>query len=267
MPEKSQNTSLAPKSPPKRNIKSVPPKNRKKGRKNVLKRKETPKSMSKRGFRSEKEENCAGKPVLSEVISRLPNPHKAPPKRDSDVEKTDSDVEKTESDTDSDDVEFHSSSDETDSDSDTELKGTAGDEDRAEGSRTSEKVIPGEEELNPPEREKKKRRYILFLGNLPITVTREDVVSHFEKRGVPVREFRLLTHKDTGKSKGCGFMELSGHREIQNAIKLHRSRLMGKHLNVEVTCGGGGKTEARRKRILEKNRTMRKKNTIGKKAR
>ena len=82
-----------------------------------------------------------------------------------------------------------------------------------------------------------------------------------------MREFRLLTHKDTGKSKGCGFMELSGHREIQNAIKLHRSRLMGKHLNVEVTCGGGGKTEARRKRILEKNRTMRKKNTIGKKAR
>lgn len=103
----------------------------------------------------------------------------------------------------------------------------------------------------------KKKRYILFLGNLPSTISKDDIISHFNKRGVPIAEFRLLTHKDSGKSKGCGFMELSSNAAMQNALKFHRSRLLGKHINVEVTCGGGGKGEGRRKRIQDKNRKLR----------
>lgn len=109
---------------------------------------------------------------------------------------------------------------------------------------------------------KRQRRYILFVGNLPIFVTREEIVSHFEKRGVHIKEFRLLTHKDTGKSKGCGFMELGSDREMQNALKFHRMRMKQMHVNIEVTCGGGGKSEQRRAKIKEKNKNLRLKKAL-----
>ena len=109
---------------------------------------------------------------------------------------------------------------------------------------------------------KKKRRYLLFVGNMPLTTSQEDIVSHFEKRGVRIKDFRLLSHKDTGKSKGCGFMELFGIKGMQNAIKFHRTRMEGKHINVEVTCGGGGKTAARKAKITKKNRTLRRKKAL-----
>lgn len=103
----------------------------------------------------------------------------------------------------------------------------------------------------------KRRRYILFLGNLPVSASREDVVSHFKKKGVPTSELRLLTHKDSGKSRGCGFMELDSNAAMYNALKFHRSKFQGKNINVEVTCGGGGKGETRRKKIQDKNRKLR----------
>lgn len=110
---------------------------------------------------------------------------------------------------------------------------------------------------NGKQSRRKKKRFILFVGNLPTSASREDVVSHFEKKGVHISEFRLLTHKDSGKSKGCGFMEFSSNKVMQAALKFHRSCVQGKHVNIEMTCGGGGRTENRRNRIQEKNRKMR----------
>ncbi len=103
----------------------------------------------------------------------------------------------------------------------------------------------------------KRRRYILFLGNLPISASREDVVLHFRKRGVQVSDFRLLTHKDSDKSKGCGFMELECEATMHGALQLHRSKFQGKCINLEVTCGGGGKGEKRKRKIQDKNRKLR----------
>lgn len=118
------------------------------------------------------------------------------------------------------------------------------------------------EQLGTKKEAVKKRRYILFVGNLPQTASHEDIVSHFEKRGVRVAEFRLLTHKDTGKSKGCGFLELSSDKMLHGALKFHRTLLGKKHINVEVTCGGGGKSEQRRTKIVHKNRVLRKKQAM-----
>ncbi len=114
----------------------------------------------------------------------------------------------------------------------------------------------------PLKTKNKRRRYILFVGNLPKAVTKDEIISHFEKKGVHIKEFRLLTHKDTGNSKGCGFMELSCDRELQNALKFHRTPLKKRHLNIEVTCGGGGKTDRRKAKIEEKNRTLRLKKSM-----
>lgn len=117
----------------------------------------------------------------------------------------------------------------------------------------------GQDAKGGPKKAKRKKRYLLFVGNLPRTATQEEIVSHFQKRGVCMADFRLLSHKDTGKSKGCGFMEFGSDKAMQNALKFHRSRMLKKRVNVEVTCGGGGKSENRQARISEKNRTLRRK--------
>lgn len=107
-----------------------------------------------------------------------------------------------------------------------------------------------------------KKRYILFLGNLPRTVSRDDVINHFSKRGVPIAELRLLTDKESGQSKGCAFAEFSSTKAMQNALKFHRSKLQGRTINVEMTCGGGGKGKERLKKIRERNRTLRRTTTV-----
>jgi len=35
-------------------------------------------------------------------------------------------------------------------------------------------------------------RYILFVGNLPYDASAEDILTHFERRGVPMKDIRLL---------------------------------------------------------------------------
>ena len=64
-------------------------------------------------------------------------------------------------------------------------------------------------------RESKRRRYILFVGNLPFTATPEDITGHFQKRGVPVKEVRMLTKKETGEPRGCCFLEFDSSKRLQ----------------------------------------------------
>jgi len=45
----------------------------------------------------------------------------------------------------------------------------------------------------------------VFIGGLRFEVTRDDVFNHFQQYG-PVKSCVLLTHKDTGKSKGCAMV-------------------------------------------------------------
>ena len=65
---------------------------------------------------------------------------------------------------------------------------------------------------------KPKRRYILFVGHLSYEATAEDVVDHFEKRGVRVNNLRLLTKKETGKSRGIAFVEFDSAKMMQVGV-------------------------------------------------
>lgn len=64
---------------------------------------------------------------------------------------------------------------------------------------------------------------------------------------------RLLTDKATGKSRGIAFLELASGTELQSALKQHHSILNGKRINVELTAGGGGKSEGRREKLKARN--------------
>lgn len=52
-------------------------------------------------------------------------------------------------------------------------------------------------------------------GNLPFSATSEDVKEHFRRRGVPVIDVRMLTEKESGRSRGCCFVEFANDKSQQ----------------------------------------------------
>ena len=76
----------------------------------------------------------------------------------------------------------------------------------------------------------------------------------------PPPQIRLLTpkttNKTTTKSKGCAFLEFSHKNALQQALKLHQSELDGRKINVELTAGGGGKSDTRLQKVKERNKGL-----------
>ncbi|EKC97522.1 hypothetical protein A1Q2_08186 [Trichosporon asahii var. asahii CBS 8904] len=97
------------------------------------------------------------------------------------------------------------------------------------------------------------QRFILFLGNIGFKTTKDEVAAHFKESVGRIPAVRLLTDKATGKSRGIAFLELANGNELQSALKQHHSILNGKRINVELTAGGGGKSEGRREKLKQRN--------------
>jgi len=62
--------------------------------------------------------------------------------------------------------------------------------------------------------------------------------------------------KPTIKSKGFAFLEFANKISLQQALKLHNSDLEGRKINVELTAGGGGKSETRIAKVKERNKEL-----------
>ncbi len=60
----------------------------------------------------------------------------------------------------------------------------------------------------------------------------------------------------TLKSKGFAFVEFTHRNALQQGLKLHQSELEGRKINVELTAGGGGKSEARIEKVKKRNREL-----------
>lgn len=58
----------------------------------------------------------------------------------------------------------------------------------------------------------------LFVGNLPYSVSDEDLKSIFEKFGTVVSA-RVIMDRDTGRSKGFGFVEMGSADEAKTAME------------------------------------------------
>ena len=84
----------------------------------------------------------------------------------------------------------------------------------------------------------------LYVGNLPFTTTNDDLKDLFSQHG-EVTSANVITDRDTGRSRGFGFVEMSSGAEA--AIEeLHGFELNGRPLTVneakprEQRRGGGG---------------------------
>lgn len=86
----------------------------------------------------------------------------------------------------------------------------------------------------------------IFVGNLDFGATEDTIRSLFEAYGT-VERVSLMTDRDTGRSRGFAFVEMTDSEEADRAITaLNGSNVGGRALNVnearpKTTGGGGGR--------------------------
>ena len=85
----------------------------------------------------------------------------------------------------------------------------------------------------------------LYVGNLPYNTSEDDLRSLFSTYGA-VSSVAIITDRDTGRSKGFGFVEFGNDDEARNAISaLSGQEYGGRALTVNEarpkTQGGGGR--------------------------
>jgi RNA recognition motif-containing protein len=85
----------------------------------------------------------------------------------------------------------------------------------------------------------------LYVGNLPYSATEQSLTAKFAAHGT-VESAKLITDRDTGQSKGFGFVEMSRDSEASAAIQaLNGTDFEGRPMKVsearpqEKRSGGG----------------------------
>ena len=86
----------------------------------------------------------------------------------------------------------------------------------------------------------------LYVGNLPFSATDDSLRDLFGQAG-QVESAKIITDRDTGRSKGFGFVEMSSDQEASEAIKkFNGTDFDGRSLTVNEARpmvprdGGGG---------------------------
>jgi RNA recognition motif-containing protein len=86
----------------------------------------------------------------------------------------------------------------------------------------------------------------IFVGNLSFSTTEDELRQLFEPFG-QVDRVSIMTDRDTGRSRGFGFVEMASNEDGEKAITaLNGSQVGGRTLNVNEArpkterAGGGG---------------------------
>lgn len=86
----------------------------------------------------------------------------------------------------------------------------------------------------------------LYVGNLPYSATESSLTGWFSKSGT-VESARLIIDRDSGRSKGFGFVEMSTDEEAKKAIQEwngkeveERALTVNEARPQESRSGGGG---------------------------
>src|SRR5882672_8048718 len=87
----------------------------------------------------------------------------------------------------------------------------------------------------------------LFVGNIPHSTTEAELRTLFEPHGA-IDQVSIVTERDTGRSRGFAFVEMTDNAEAEKAIAaLNGTELGGRALNINEARpktdrgpGGGG---------------------------
>ena len=116
----------------------------------------------------------------------------------------------------------------------------------------SKKLQSESTNLKPPA----PKRFIVFLGNLPHLPPAELTPllnAHFP---VPPKHIRVPTKKGSNAPQGYAFAEFDSSSALEKALRCHHTALGARKINVELTAGGGGKSDNRMGKIKEKNEVL-----------
>jgi RNA recognition motif-containing protein len=88
----------------------------------------------------------------------------------------------------------------------------------------------------------------IFVGNLAFTTTEQDLRQLFESYGT-VETIRIMTDRETGRSRGCGFVEMPDGHAAHSAIDaLNGTTLAGRALTVNEARPRAPRREPRQPR-------------------
>ena len=84
----------------------------------------------------------------------------------------------------------------------------------------------------------------LYVGGLPYQTTEQDLIDLFSQGG-EVASAVVITDRDTGRSKGFGFVEMNNDQEARSSIDRLNGTVMGERTITvnearERQSGGGG---------------------------
>lgn len=87
----------------------------------------------------------------------------------------------------------------------------------------------------------------IYVGNLPWSTTTDDLYAMFQQYGAVTRA-QIVTDRETGRSRGFGFVEMANEAEANAAIAaLNEQPMNGRPLTVNIAkpregggAGGGG---------------------------
>ncbi|CAL7946260.1 unnamed protein product [Xylocopa violacea] len=80
----------------------------------------------------------------------------------------------------------------------------------------------------------KKKRYILFVGNLPYTITSEELKKHFLTKVSQIVDIRI-PKKDANTSRGFAYVELANNVDYEKALSLNHTFVNGRRINVQYS--------------------------------
>ena len=87
----------------------------------------------------------------------------------------------------------------------------------------------------------------LYVGNIPFDCSEHDLASLFAPRRIV--DVRIITDRDTGRSRGFGFVELESPEVARAAAsELDGAELMGRSVRVSIARerdNGGGRRDSR----------------------
>ncbi|KAJ2584742.1 hypothetical protein GGH95_000186 [Coemansia sp. RSA 1836] len=97
-------------------------------------------------------------------------------------------------------------------------------------------------------------RFIAFVGNVPFKTTAQELQAFF--KAANPSSVRLMTDKDTGKSRGFAFVDFATSADLKHALKFHHMALGTKKINVELTAGGGGNCGNRKEKLQRRREDL-----------
>jgi cold-inducible RNA-binding protein len=80
----------------------------------------------------------------------------------------------------------------------------------------------------------------LFIGSLSFSTSNDRLREAFARIGT-VESASVVTDRDTGRSRGFGFVEMATAEEANDAVaRLNDTELDGRRIKVEIAKPGGG---------------------------